>query len=345
MFAKTSQIIASGNRIMPDRFKQMHQWLRNHFQSADYHLTPASEDASFRRYFRLHFNGSSYIVMDAPPEQERCEPFIDVARRLHDAGVNVPEILASDINAGFVLLTDLGDTLYLQVLADETADRLYTDAMTALLAIQHRADNSELPAFNAHRLQEEMRLFSDWLLGKHLDIRLSLHEQKMLDETFQLLLANALEQPQVFVHRDYHSRNLMVTASNNPGIIDFQDAVTGPLTYDLVSLLKDCYIKWPRERINNWAAAFYRQLPDCELGEAQFFRAFDLMGVQRHLKASGIFARLCHRDVKPGFLKDIPVTLSYIIDLEPEYPDLQYLGTLIRNRVLPRLQHQAEAEG
>jgi aminoglycoside/choline kinase family phosphotransferase len=283
--------------------------------------------------------------MDAPPEHERCDHFIDIARRLHDAGVNVPEILASDRDLGFVLLTDLGDTLYLQALTEETADKLYTDAMTALLAIQQHADDKGLPAFNAHRLLEEMHLFSDWLLGKHLDICLSANEQKALDETFQFLIDNALEQPQVFVHRDYHSRNLMVTGSNNPGIIDFQDAVTGPLTYDLVSLLKDCYIKWPRERINRWAAAFYRQLPGCRLDNTQFFLAFDLMGVQRHLKASGIFARLYHRDGKAGFLRDIPRTLSYIVDLVPEYPEVQFLGSLIHSRVLPLLQEQTETEG
>lgn len=330
---------------MTDRLNLMRQWLRGHVGGDHYHLAPASEDASFRRYYRLQFDGRSYIVMDAPPEYERCEPFIDIARRLYMAGVNVPRVLASDSDRGFVLLTDLGETLYLHALTDETADRLYTDAITALLAIQQCADNTGLPAFDTHRLQEEMHLFSDWLLDKHLDIHLTPKEQKLLEETFQFLVGNALEQPQVFVHRDYHSRNLMVTASNNPGILDFQDAVTGPLTYDLVSLLKDCYIKWPRERIKKWAADFCRRLPGRGLDDAQFYHAFDLMGVQRHLKASGIFARLYHRDGKSGFLGDIPRTLSYIVDVVPGHPELQFLGSLISDRVLPLLQRQTETEG
>lgn len=277
--------------------------------------------------------------MDAPPERERCEPFIEIAHRLRAAGVNVPEILASDVESGFVLLTDLGDTLYLQALNDETADRLYADAITALITIQNHADCNGLPHFNATRLLDEIHLFEDWLLGKHLGLHLGSNEKKAMDNVFHLLVANALNQPQVFVHRDYHSRNLMVTVSNNPGIIDFQDAVAGPLCYDLVSLLKDCYIKWPHECINDWAGSFFRQLPSCGLTESEFMRSFDLMGAQRHLKASGIFARLFHRDGKSGFLKDIPRTLSYIVDLEPGFPELQPLVTLIREQVLPRLQY------
>lgn len=283
--------------------------------------------------------------MDAPPEHERCEPFIDIAQRLRDTGVNAPEVMASNVECGFVLLTDLGDTLYLQVLNDESADRLYADAMSALILIQQHADSGGLPPFDTTRLQEEMRLFIDWLLGKHLALHLTSNEKRAMDSIFELLVTNAINQPQVFVHRDYHSRNLMLTAANNPGIIDFQDAVTGPVSYDLVSLLKDCYIKWPRERINGWAISFFRQLPPCGLTEPEFMRSFDLMGVQRHLKASGIFARLFHRDGKAGFLRDIPRTLSYIVDLEPGFPELQPLVSLIRTQVLPRLQCHPENEG
>jgi aminoglycoside/choline kinase family phosphotransferase len=322
---------------MPDRMEQLHTWICKSLGVNDYKLQPASEDASFRRYFRLQFGQQSFIVMDAPPERESCEPFIDIAHRLLAAGVHVPEILEVDMINGFVLLSDLGSRLYLGGLTDESADALYDDALAALLTIQQRADVTGMPLYSDSLLQAETNLFTDWLLGRHLQLQLADEQRHTLNNIFALLKESALSQPQVFVHRDYHSRNLMICEEHNPGILDFQDAVIGPLTYDPVSLLKDCYIKWPRERINAWAMDFYYQLERPEIPETEFQRWFDLMGVQRHLKASGIFARLFYRDGKPGYLKDIPRTLSYIVNLESDYPELGSLADLLNNEVLPAL--------
>lgn len=320
---------------MPERLKQIHHWIRHSLGIPEYTLTPASVDASFRRYFRLTYAGESRIVMDAPPDRERCDVYIDIAARLHSAGVHTPAVLDKDLDQGFLLLSDLGTEHYLEALTENSAGQLYDDALRALKAIQSHADMQGLPAYDERLLAREMMLFPDWLLSRHLQITLPNDQQHGLNHVFDFLIANALEQPRVFVHRDYHSRNLMVCPGHNPGIVDFQDAVAGPVTYDLVSLLKDCYIKWPRQKINDWALGFFRttKLPS-EVDEATFLRWFDLMGVQRQLKASGIFARLYHRDHKPGYLKDIPRTLSYIIDLECEYPELQFLIDLIRNQAM-----------
>jgi N-acetylmuramate 1-kinase len=322
---------------MPDRLEQLHIWICKSLGMNDYKLQPASEDASFRRYLRLQFGTQTFIVMDAPPEREPCEPFIDIANRLLAAGVNVPEILEVDAANGFILLSDLGSRLYLTGLNDENADMLYDDALAALLTMQQRADITGMPLYSDNLLQAEMNLFTDWLLGRHLRIYLNDDQHHTLNNVFDMLKENALTQPQVFVHRDYHSRNLMICEELNPGILDFQDAVIGPVTYDLVSLLKDCYIKWPRDRVNAWALDFYYQLEQSAFSESEFLRWFDLMGVQRHLKASGIFARLFHRDNKNGYLKDIPRTLSYIIDLQSDYPELEVLIELLNNKVIPAL--------
>jgi hypothetical protein len=276
--------------------------------------------------------------MDAPPERESCDAYINIAMRLQAAGVHAPVILEKDLDQGFLLLTDLGTELYLDALTEDSADRLYGDALRALADIQARADKDGLPPYDERLLLQEMILFPDWLLGRHLHLHLAEEQQVELKRVFAFLVANALDQPRVFVHRDYHSRNLMVCPGHNPGIVDFQDAVAGPVTYDLVSLLKDCYIKWPRQQVNDWASGYCRtiKLP-AGVEEATFLRWFDLMGVQRQLKASGIFARLYHRDQKSGYLKDIPRTLSYILDLGQEYAELQFLVDLIRNRVIPAL--------
>ena len=323
---------------MPARQEQLHNWIRRSLGVMEYTLEPASADASFRRYFRLSYNGESRIVMDAPPEQENCAPYIDVALRLLAAGVHVPVILEKDLEQGFLLLSDLGVKLYLDALTEVTADKLYGDALQALADIQARANPHGLPPYDEQLLMKEMMLFPDWLLERHLQIALTEQHRAGLKHLFAFLIANALEQPRVFVHRDYHSRNLLVCPEYNPGIVDFQDAVNGPVTYDLVSLLKDCYIKWPRQRINDWALAYYRRIHDVAgVNETTFLRWFDLMGVQRQLKASGIFARLCHRDHKPGYLKDIPRTLSYILDLGQEYAGLNLLVDLIEEKVIPAL--------
>lgn len=321
---------------MTDRIDLMRQWLES-LGYMDYELSIASADASFRQYYRIKHDGLTFIIMDAPPEHEDCRPYINVSDMLLQGGLNVPRIINSDLEKGFLLLTDLGETLYLDILSDDNVDELYHDAVEALLKIQGNVQAQSLPPYDAKHLQNEMDLFRDWLLDKHLDLFLDKTELESLSKIFCLLVSNAQQQPQCFVHRDYHSRNLLWSEENNPGILDFQDAVYGPLVYDLVSLLKDCYIKWPRERIIGWIEQFYAR---CKIGNIEleeFIRWFDLMGVQRQLKASGIFARLWHRDGKPGYLKDIPRTLSYISDLEGHYPELEPLIDMIRKRVLPGL--------
>jgi len=293
----------------------------------------------------LQKGGESLIVMDAPPAQEDCLPFIRVAGYLEAMQINAPRVIEADLEQGFLLLTDLGTTLYLdQLEADQgLADSLYDDALAALAVMQRRgsAYQSSLPPYDEKLLRFELSLFHDWLCGTHLGIEFDEAEEAEWHSLCNLLVSNALDQPQVFVHRDYHSRNLMVTPEDNPGVLDFQDAVEGPLTYDLVSLLKDCYIKWPAERIEHWAVEYYGRLEDsmrASITEQDFVRAFELMGVQRHLKAAGIFCRLNHRDGKPGYLLDIPRTLSYIVDVAPRYPELEFLLTLITARCLPHLE-------
>jgi aminoglycoside/choline kinase family phosphotransferase len=326
---------------MTNRQELLNRWLEDTLGLSEYTIEPASEDASFRRYFRLFSGETTRIVMDAPPRYEDCGPFILVAKRLLACGLNVPHVLICDLDRGFLLLTDLGDRMYLDVLQTGTVEDLYDDAMSALLKIQCCGDITGLPPYDETLLRKEMALFTDWLLVKHLGIGPGEVQQQGLEDIFSLLVQTALAQPQVFVHRDYHARNLMITDGDNPGILDFQDAVAGPLTYDLVSLLKDCYIKWPRQRVDGWAKQYCQRMNIAgaigAINERDFIRWFDLMGVQRHLKASGIFARLYHRDGKDGFLKDIPRTLSYILDLEQDYPELSGLCRLIDAIVMPKL--------
>jgi len=329
---------------MPDRIKLLKQWLEDELEFGNYSLLPASSDASFRRYFRLSHDGSSFIIMDAPPEKENTRAFVTVARLLLDAGVNVPEILQESPDLGFLLLSDLGSRLYLDDLNEMTVERLYGDAMAALAAIQAcTPTNGVLPEYDHTLLMREMALFRDWLVGTHLGIRLNEAQSALLERSFALLAENALGQPRVCVHRDYHSRNLMVTRRNSPGILDFQDAVIGPVTYDLVSLLRDCYIAWPPARVEAWALGYQELALQSgilreEHGDpVQFLRWFDLMGVQRHLKAAGIFARLNHRDGKPGYLNDVPRTLDYVVDVARRYGEIASLGEFIESEVLPRL--------
>ena len=280
--------------------------------------------------------------MDAPPENEDCLPFLRIAGYLESMQLNAPRAIEINLDDGFLLLTDLGSRQYLAELeADSSvAPALYADALHALLKMQRRgaAYQNLLPPYDEELLRFELSLFHDWLCGTHLGIEFDEEAEQHWQATCDLLVSNALDQPQVFVHRDYHSRNLMVTDDANPGILDFQDAVEGPLTYDLVSLLKDCYVKWPAEQIWQWALDFYAGLDDAtraSIDEQQFRRYFELMGVQRHVKAAGIFARLNHRDGKPVYLDDVPRTLSYINDLGASYEELGFLVTLIEQRVLP----------
>ena len=312
------------------RFCQMQAWLVSLpcFQTGKLSLpVSASSDASFRRYFRVSYQSlaltQSYIVMDAPPEKEDCRPFVNVSNTLAKLGLNVPKVEAQDLAQGFLLLTDLGDTTYLSVLNQMNAQALYQDALSALVTLQTRADSSALPVYDADLLRQEMNLFTDWLGETHCQLGMSGLENQAWLEIQQHLIKSALAQPQVYVHRDYHSRNLMVTPQHNPGILDFQDAVKGPLSYDAVSLLRDCYIQWPADQVKEWQRQYFLMLCQANLLSrnewSDFVRAMDWMGIQRHLKAAGIFARLYHRDGKDGYLKDIPLTLSYIIQVGVEY--------------------------
>ena len=325
------------------RLDLLRHWLQHELGFSGFGLAPASADASFRRYFRVTLtDGSTRIAMDAPPDKENVEPYLRVAGMLGDIGVHAPRILERDAVNGFLLLTDLGTTMYLPELAQEgRADALYADAIAALVRIQSRGARHapQLPPYDEQLLRLEMSLFADWLLSRHLGLMLTGTEARALGVAMDALVTNALRQPQVFVHRDYHSRNLMVCLGDNPGIIDFQDAVHGPITYDLVSLLRDSYIAWPHERVVGWALDFRRQAlaAGLETGrdDAQFLRWFDLTGVQRHLKVGGIFARLCHRDGKRGYLADIPRTLQYAVNSCTRHADFAALGELIERRVLP----------
>ncbi len=327
---------------MPQREALIRQWLNDILQTGDYTLALASGDASFRRYFRVTLaGGDSRIVMDAPPDKEDCRPFLDVIARLEPTGVHVPYVQAEDLAQGFLLLEDLGDRLYLGELGPDSADLLYTAAIDALLRIQG-GDTAGLPPYDRALLEREMRLFPDWLLQVHLGLRLDAAELRMLDQTFELLVENALAQPRVLVHRDYHSRNLLVTDANSPGVIDFQDAVLGPVSYDLVSLLRDCYIAWPPQRVDHWRDAYTEKAVEAgilsETEAASMPRWFDLMGVQRQLKAAGIFARLKHRDAKPGYLADIPRTLGYVAQAAQHQRELVPLAEFIQARVMPVLE-------
>lgn len=336
---------------MPERLEKIQHWLQSQ-GIKDYHIAPASADASFRIYFRISFrdggypgvDGQTLIVMDAPPEKEDCGPFIYMAKLLEDMGLHVPHLLNSDLQQGFLLLSDLGSEQYLPHLNTDSVDRLYGDAMEALLCMQRSQDSriKSLPPYDRKLLMTEMELFREWLLKQHLGLQLSNAEEKMLDQAFDWLAESALGQPQVFVHRDYHSRNLMISHPS-PGILDFQDAVYGPVTYDLVSLLRDCYIDWPREQVESWVRDYHRACsgPAAEVDFARFLAWFDLMGVQRQFKASGIFARLNHRDGKPGYLNDIPRTLAYVMQIAGDYPPLQGVAELINEQVLPRLDELA----
>lgn len=321
---------------MPKRVEALARWLMQELELPPFELEPASSDASFRRYYRVRYGGESRIVMDAPPDKEDIHPFVRIAGQFRAIGLNAPEVLAENFAEGFLLLTDLGSRSYLAALNGSTVERLYGDALGALAAWQACGPRGDrLPPYDRELLLREMGLFRDWYLGRHRGIEPGEEEGRMLEAVFQLLADNALEQPQVAVHRDYHSRNLMVV-EHNPGILDFQDAVFGPVTYDLVSLLRDCYIDWPRARVEDWALGYHDLALHHGILESadqeRFLRWFDLMGVQRHLKAIGIFARLNHRDGKPGYLDDIPRTLGYVREVSGRYPQLAPLhGFLARH--------------
>ncbi|MGN4050190.1 aminoglycoside phosphotransferase family protein [Pseudomonas sp. SM4] len=299
-------------------------------------LTAASSDASFRRYFRWEGAGRSFVVMDAPPPQENCKPFVDIAFLLAKSGINVPKIYAEDLERGFLLLNDLGNKTYLDVIDGENADALFDDAMKALLAFQQLPMVAPLPSYDVALLRRELELFPEWYVKRELGVEFNSTQQQQWQQISDLLIDSALAQPKVLVHRDFMPRNLMLSEPN-PGVLDFQDAVYGPVTYDVTCLFKDAFLSWSEERVRGWLEKYWQQAsalnipvhPDFE----DFLRASDLMGVQRHMKVIGIFARICHRDGKPRYLADVPRFFSYIeavIARRPELAELQALFTSLR---------------
>ncbi|WP_111498141.1 aminoglycoside phosphotransferase family protein [Marinobacter bohaiensis] len=336
---------------MDSRLAALTAWVRRQPGFEQTEPVTVSGDASFRRYFRVtgapEGTACTRIVMDAPPEKEDTGPFVAIARHWRKQGVNVPAIHAEDPEQGFLLLDDFGDALLLDHLTDDNAEDLYGIALDALARIQATRETPDypLPPYNEALLDREMALFRDWLLERHLGLTLSDQEHCLLDTTFALLKEAALAQPEVPVHRDYHSRNLLVLDDDRDlGIIDFQDAVRGPVTYDLVSLIKDCYIRWPEARISRWVEQFRQQTLAAGIhhADAETFRQWvELMGMQRHLKASGIFARLYIRDGKPGYLADIPRTVNYLLEASARQPALRHFHDWLGNRVIPLLDDQA----
>jgi len=315
-----------------DRHSALDAWLKNVLQHSEFKLTTASADASFRRYFRVHLADKTLIAMDAPPPHENCEPFVRIARLFADAGMHVPEVIAQDLAQGFLLLSDLGDVTYLSQLNDATAPALYHDANSALIRLQVASKPGVLPDYDEALLTREMQLLPDWYIAKHLNVTLDDRQQEVLQKTFALLNRNILSQGQVYVHRDYHSRNLMV-CEDNPGVLDFQDAVFGAITYDLVSLLRDAYISWDEEMIIDWLVRYWQAAKKQNLPVpedfSEFYRDFEYMGAQRHIKVLGIFARLYHRDGKQGYLKDMPLVMHYLRRVCERYIELKPLLRLL----------------
>lgn len=323
---------------MVDRKQQLKTWLETIFSADSFTLTTASADASFRRYFRVHLiqkgaYGETLIAMDAPPQQENCRPFVKIAKLLSEAGLNVPQVLAQDIERGFLLLSDLGNDTYLSQLNVQNASKLYAEANQALIKIQLASKPNVLPLYDEALLMREMQLFADWYVVKHLGIELNDQQKSVLKNTFDVLNQNILAQGQVYVHRDYHSRNLMITQENNPGVLDFQDAVYGAITYDLASLMKDAYISWDEEVMIDWVVRYWQAAKKMNLPVPEdfgaFYRDFEWMGAQRHIKVLGIFARLYHRDGKNAYLKDIPLVMEYLRKVCERYAELRPMLKLL----------------
>lgn len=318
------------------RQQQLTEWLASVLPGVTFSLAPASADASFRRYFRVDLGDKTLIAMDAPPPQEDCRPFVHAAEILGGAGLNVPEVIQQDIERGFLLLSDLGSTTYLSAMNETTAADLYRDATQALVTMQLASRQGVFPAYDEALLLREMQLFPDWYVAQHLKATLDAKQQAVLDQSFALLNQNILAQGKVYVHRDYHTRNLMVCDGSygaNPGVLDFQDAVYGPITYDLVSLLKDAYIEWDEDQVLDWAVRYWQAAKKAGLPVAadigDFYRDFEWMGAQRHLKVLGIFARLYHRDGKDGYLKDMPLVSHYLRKVCTRYIELRPLLRLL----------------
>ena len=315
-----------------DRYAHIQNWLKRQLHGRRFSLAPASADASFRRYFRVTLPDATLILMDAPPEQEDCRPFVHVAGLMAAAGLNVPALLAQDLEQGFLLMTDLGSTTYLAALNDDNADRLFRDATDALIRWQLASREDTLPPYDEALLRRELDLFPEWYIGRHLGIELGAQQRQSLETVFGLIVANNLAQPRTYVHRDYMPRNLMVTVPN-PGVLDFQDAVYGPITYDVASLFKDAFISWDEQRVIDWTIRYWERARSAQLPVAgdfgEFYRDLEWMGLQRHLKVLGIFARICHRDGKPAYVKDTPRFLAYVRAVSERYGSLSPLLRLL----------------
>lgn len=327
---------------MPDRFSIISNFLAGCWPDQSYQMQAISGDASFRRYFRIKQQAKSYILMDSPPALEDGERFVAVQQAFADAGLRVPAIMHTDLTQGLLLLEDLGDVLLLSQLTLDNASKWYRSALQPLTQIRQISATSQGPlaAFDRAFLLREMQIFIDWFVKVHLQLELSSAELAILQQTFDMLAASALEQPQAGMHRDYHARNLMLLAGNQLAVIDFQDIVTGPVSYDAVSLLKDCYIRWPAALVTLLRDEFFAELQqqkvlDAQWDKTRFAQSFDWMGLQRHIKVCGIFCRLYHRDQKAGYLADLPRVLEYLLDVAQAYPQLASFHTLISERILP----------
>ncbi|CDZ76526.1 putative phosphotransferase related to Ser/Thr protein kinases [Legionella massiliensis] len=320
---------------MQNRQNALNKWLEGTLIPPQFSITSLTGDASFRRYFRLYHDDTTRIIMDAPPDRESIESFLAIASLLSSAGIHTPKLYALNKEQGFAVFEDFGDMLLLAKLNPQSVNKLYTAAIDTLITMQ-KAATETLPFFDKQFILYELNIFREWFLSAYLKINLSQAEEMLLNETFDWLSDQLLQQPQVFIHRDYHSRNIMIL-NDEPefGIIDFQDAMNGPLTYDLVSLLKDCYIQWPREQVMAWLSYFYEHTPLAQqYSFADFARAFDYCGLQRHLKVLGVFSRLYLRDNKPNYLQDLPLTLHYVmacLEGREELHDFyQFMHTRIR---------------
>lgn len=336
------------------RQKQLTDWISSLYPNKTFTIAPASADASFRRYFRATFaDGSTKVVMDAPPQHEDCKPFLHIGKLFEEAGAHVPHVYAQDLTQGFLLLSDLGNTTYLQALDGGNARGLYDQAIDALIKIQLASKPNELPPYDEALLRRELNLFPEWYIAKHLGVTLTAKQQAKLEEVFARIIKNNLSQPSVYVHRDFHSRNLMVVEGpllnpppqageevnvrgnfqSSPGVLDFQDAVYGPITYDLASLFKDAYIKWEEAEIIDWLIRYWEKARKAGLPVredfADFYWDYEMMGAQRHIKVLGIFARLYHRDGKDGYLKDMPLVMEYLHKACERYIDLKPLLNIL----------------
>lgn len=338
MNAKIAQFNVQGNprafvySSSDSRLDELQRWICDRLGTREIALEPASEDASFRRYFRARADGAAWIAMDAPPEREDCRPFVAVAALMRAAGIHVPEVIAQDLARGFLLLSDLGTTTYLQALDENNADALFADAIDTLIRWQLASRADVLPPYDERLLRREMELFSEWYLARHLGMPADAAQRAMLDTLFSRLSAASLAQAKVYVHRDYMPRNLMVTVPN-PGVLDFQDAVYGAISYDVASLFRDAFVSWPEERVLDWTVRYWEQAKRAGLPVppdfAAFYRDFEWMGLQRHLKVLGIFARIYYRDGKPGYLADTPRFLKYARAVAGRYAELGPLVKLL----------------